>query len=78
MQMTKLLDDALKAAGQLPAKQQDEIARIVLQLADIDLHEAVPLTPDEREAIERSKAAAAKADFATEEQVKSVWSRHGL
>ena len=34
--MTQLLDQALKAARSLPAAAQDEIARIVLQLAGAD------------------------------------------
>jgi len=38
----------------------------------------VALTPDQREAIAVSKAAAAGGEFATEEQVRSGWRKHGL
>jgi len=38
----------------------------------------VPLTADERAAIARSKAAAARGEFATEEQVRAVWAKYGL
>ncbi|ABE41557.1 hypothetical protein RPD_4340 [Rhodopseudomonas palustris BisB5] len=75
--MTKLLDQALEVARGLPAEAQDDIARVVLQLAG---HEGaiVALSGDERAAIARSKAAAALGDYATEEQVRAVWAKHGL
>jgi hypothetical protein len=38
----------------------------------------VPLTPDEQSAIAASKAAAALDEFATDEQVRAVWAKHGL
>jgi hypothetical protein len=77
--MTKLLDRALAAARDLPPDAQDSIARIVLRLTGTD-DETPPivLTPDERNAIAISKAAAARGDFATDEQVRAVWSKHGL
>lgn len=77
--MTKLLEHALEAVRQLPADEQDEIARTMLALAGAKLDgEPVPLTPDEREAIARSKAAAARGAFASEEQVRAVWAKYGL
>lgn len=76
--MTKLLDRAVEAARSLPADAQDDIARVVLQLAGADDEPPVPLTPDEHAAISRSKAAAARGEFATDEQVRAVWAKHGL
>ena len=77
--MTKLLDHALEAARNLPPDAQDDIARVVLRLAGRD-DEASPVTlsPDERAAVAVSKAAAARGEFATDEQVRAVWSKHGL
>ena len=76
--MTKLLDQALEVARSLPSDTQDDIARVVLQLAGSD--EAVPiaLSTDERKAIAASKAAAKRGEFATDEQVRAVWAKHGL
>jgi len=56
---------------------QDEIARLVLQLAG---HEepSIALTAEERAALALSKEAAARGEFATEEQVRTVWAKHGL
>jgi len=76
--MTKLLDQALEAARGLPADAQDDIARVVLRLAGADDEPPLPLTPDERAAIARSKAAAALGEFATDDQVRAVWAKHGL
>jgi hypothetical protein len=75
--MTKLLERAIEAARQLPADEQDAIARAIIQLAGAE-GSPVPLTPDEREALERSKAAAARGEFATDEQMRAVWKKRGL
>jgi hypothetical protein len=74
--MTKLLDRALEAVRALPPDAQDGIARIVLQLAGSE--EVVALSPEDRAAIARSRAAAARGEFATDEQVRSVWAKRGL
>jgi hypothetical protein len=76
--MTKLLDQALEAARSLPPAAQDDIARVVLRLAGADDEPPVPLTSEEQAAIAASKAAAARDEFATDEQVRTVWAKHGL
>jgi hypothetical protein len=75
--MTKLLEQALEAVRVLPPDAQDGIARVVLRLAG---HEdaPAPLLPEERAASAKSKAAAARGEFATDEQVRAVWAKHGL
>jgi hypothetical protein len=75
--MTKLLDRAFEAARLLPPEEQDEIARAILALADVEPQTAL-LTADERAAIARSKAAAERGEFATDQQVRDVWTKHGL
>ena len=72
MAMTKLLDEAVEAVRRLPSDGQDDIARAIMQLAGSDLHAPVVLSPEEREAIARSKAAADRGEFAIEEQVRAV------
>jgi len=76
--MTKLLEQAVEAARNLSPDEQDDIARMVLRLAGTDDEPPVPLTPDEQAAIATSKAAAARGEFATDEQVRAVWAKHGL
>ena len=76
--MTKLLDQALEAARSLPTDAQDDIARIVLQLAGSDEAGPIALSADERAAVAASKEAAARGEFATDEQVRAIWAKHGL
>jgi hypothetical protein len=78
--MTRLLDDALEALAalrRLPADAQDDIARVVLQLAGYAAP-PVPLTPDERVAVEASRAQAARGEFASEAEVRAVWAKLAL
>jgi hypothetical protein len=56
--MTKLLDEAVEAVRRLPSDDQDDVARAIIQLAGSDLPAPVVLSPEEREAMTRSKAAA--------------------
>lgn len=74
--MTKLPDQAMEAVRRLSARDQDEIARAIMQLAGTD--NPVPLSDDERQAISRSKAAAARGEFASDEEVRAVWAKRGL
>jgi len=76
--MTKLLDQALQVARNLPSDAQDDIARVVLQLAGADEAVTVMLSGDERKAIAASKEAAARGEFATDAQVQATWAKHGL
>jgi hypothetical protein len=75
--MTKLLEQAIEAARRLSPDEQDDIARAIMELAGQDGVAPVPLTPEERAAIERSKAAAARGEFATDDEVRAVWAKHG-
>jgi len=76
--VTKLLDQALKAARALPDATQDNIAWVVLQLAGLDEQPVQPLSAEERRAIESSMAAAHRGEFASDEEVAAVWAKHGL
>ena len=76
--MTELLDRAVEAARRLSAETQDDIARLVLRLAAADDEPSVALTPEEQAAVEASKAAAARGEFATEAEIRAVWAKHGL
>jgi hypothetical protein len=75
--MTKLLEQAIEAARRLSPMEQDDIARAIIQLANTGEQPPVALTPEERNAIDKSKAAAARGEFATDQQVRAVWAKHG-
>lgn len=76
--MTKLMDEALEAMRHLSPDAQDEIARVVIQLAATGEPPVAALTVEERSALAASKAAAARGEYATDEQVRAVWAKHGL
>ena len=76
--MTKLLDEAVEVVRRLPSDDQDDIARAIMRLAGSDLAAPIVLSPEESEAIGRSRAAASRGEFATDEQVQAVWAKHGL
>jgi len=76
--MTKLFEQAVEIARNLPPDKQDDIAHVVLRLAGADDEPPVPLTAEEQVAISASKAAASRGEFATDEQIRAVWAKHGL
>lgn len=75
--MTKLLEQAIEAARRLTPPEQDDIARVIMQLASESDTTPVPLSPAERESIARSKDAAARGEFASDDEVRAVWAKHG-
>jgi hypothetical protein len=75
--VTSLLDRAVEAARSLPPETQDEIARLVLQLAGGE-GARIALTADERTAVAASRVAAACGEFATDNEVRAVWAKHNL
>ena len=75
--MTELLERAVEAARGLPPAAHHEIGRLVLQLAGSD-EPPIPLSDAERAAIAASKAAAARGELASDEQVRAVWAKHNL
>jgi len=74
--MTTLLDQALEIVRSLPADAQDDIARVVLQLAGAEATSPVLLSDEERSAIAVSKEAAARGKFASEVEVGATWFRY--
>ena len=75
--MTRLLEQAIEAARRLPPDEQDEIARAIIGLTGIEA-QPVSLSAEERAAIDGSKAAAARGEFASDDDVRAVWTKHGL
>jgi predicted transcriptional regulator len=75
--MTKLFQQAVETVSVVPDEIQDELARALLQLAGVD-QPLVDLTPEEEAAIEESIAQADRGEFATDEEIRAIWARHGL
>ncbi|WP_288585487.1 hypothetical protein, partial [uncultured Methylobacterium sp.] len=73
----ELLEHAIERVRTLSPEAQDDVARVLMHLTGADT-ETVLLTEDEQAAIAISKAAAARGDFATDEEVQAVWAKYGL
>jgi predicted transcriptional regulator len=75
--MTKLLEHAVEAVRALPPAMQDELARMLLQLAGEE-QPVIQLTAEEEASLEESLAQADRGEFATDDEVRAVWAKHGL
>jgi hypothetical protein len=75
--MTRLLEHAIETVATLPDDTQDELARILLQLAGVEQppHE---LTPEEEADIDASLAEAERGEFATDEEVRAMWAKQAV
>jgi predicted transcriptional regulator len=75
--MTKLLEQAVETVRGLPPEVQDDLARILLQLAGKD-QPVVQLSAADEASFAESLAQADRGEFATDEQVRAVWAKHNL
>lgn len=73
--MTKLLESAMVVAGALSPEMQDDLARMILTFAGVDLAPA-ELTEEDETAVLLSRAAAAGREFATDAAVSAIWAKH--
>lgn len=74
--MTELLEIALAATDKLPPQRQDEVARMILAFAGKD-QEAYKLSPEDLASLEPSLAQAERGEYATDEEIAALWTRHG-
>ena len=73
--MTKLVDQAVAAISALPPDTQDDLARLMLALAQVP---PTPLSPDEAAAIAEAEAEIARGERVPRETVRAFWRAHGL
>lgn len=76
--MTKLMDEAIESLRRdVPPEHQDEIARVVMQLTGKE-QPVYKLTSEESADLDEAELEIARGEFATDEQVGALWSKHGL
>jgi hypothetical protein len=75
--MTKLFEQAVETVRGLPPEMQDDLARLLLQLAGED-QGVLQLSAEEAASFDVSLAQADRGEFATDEQVRAIWAKHGL
>lgn len=73
--MTKLFERAVAAVSRLPPETQDDLARLMLALAE---EAPIPLTPDEAAAIAEAEAEIACGERVPTETIQAFWRAHGL
>ncbi len=73
--MTKLVERAVAVISRLPAETQDDLARLMLALAENPPH---PLSTDEAAAIAEAEAEIARGEHVPEETIQAFWRAHGL
>jgi predicted transcriptional regulator len=71
------LNKPLKPCLPCPDDVQDDLARMLLQFAGVEQPPYV-LTPEEEADIEASLGEAERGEFATDEEVRAMWTKHGL
>ncbi len=68
--MTKLLQKAVAAISQLPSETQDDLARLMLALAE---GAPTPLSSDEAAAISEAEAEIARGERVPPETIQAFW-----
>jgi predicted transcriptional regulator len=77
LSMTKLLEQAVEVVRDLSPEVQDDLARILLQLAGKD-QPVIQLSAAEEASLAESLAQADRGEFATDEQVRAIWAKYDL
>jgi hypothetical protein len=74
--MTKLLEQAITRARELPSDQQDVLAAIMLSVTDGDV--PLPEMDDAtRAAVREGLAQARRGEFVSDEEIDALWQRYG-
>ncbi len=78
MPVTKLMDEAIASLrNDVPSEFQDEVANAVMRLTGKN-RSVYTLTPEERADLDEADAEIERGEFATDEQVRALWAKHGL
>jgi hypothetical protein len=70
MVLTKLVEKAVAAISQLPPETQDDLARLMLALAE---SAPTPLAPDEAAAISEAEAEIARGERVPPDTIQAFW-----
>jgi len=73
--VTKLVEQAVAAISRLPPETQDDLARLLLALAE---GTPAPLSADEAAAIAEAEAEIARGERVPAETIQAFWRAHGL
>ena len=74
--MTRLLEQAFDRVATLPDAEQDELARVLLELAGVH-QPPIQLTPEEDADLAEAEAEVARGEVASVEEVNIMRKKHG-
>ncbi len=77
MPMTNLMEEAIDVLRHVPPEQQDEIARVVMQLAGKG-YPVYELNDEAKADIDAGIGEIERGEVAADEQVRAIWAKHGL
>ena len=75
--MTRLLEEAFSRVSGLPDSEQDELARALLELAGVD-QPPIQLTATEDADLAEAEGEIARGEIAGDDEVRTMWAKHGL
>ena len=75
--MTRLLEQAIETVATLPDDTQDDLRGFSCNSRAWS-NRPHELTPEEEADIDASLAEAERGEFATDEEVRAMWAKHGL
>lgn len=73
--MTRLLEQAFETIRKLPDPVQDDLARLLLEIADGET-QCVALTSDEESDLAEALAEVERGEFAAEETIRAIWVKY--
>ena len=73
--MTKI-DEAIGILRSLPPARGEGVAALVVKLAEHP--NSFDYTPAEMDRLDMSEAEAERGEFATDEDIRAIWAKHGL
>ena len=74
--MTRLLELAVEAARQLSPKEQDELARTIMEIVHGGEEGVYVLSDEEEAALEVGLAEADRGEFASEEEIEAIFAKY--
>jgi predicted transcriptional regulator len=74
--MTKLLEQAIAKARELPPEEQDVLAAVLLSMAEARTDRIPDLDEETRAAIREGLEQAKRGEFVPDEEIEALWQRH--
>ncbi|TRL37849.1 hypothetical protein FM996_01615 [Methylosinus sporium] len=73
--MTRLLEQAFETIRKLPDPVQDDLARLLLEIADGET-QCVTLTSEEESDLTEALAEVERGEFASDETIRAIWAKY--